>query len=105
MVSETANSGIGLWTAICSVFCSLAGKESKAVRKKRNGVLNLAIERLNNRLMDLDAKDYSDYRVVWNGLCVTVSVMATIDVDTCLECGAEIEKNASFCGNCGKKIS
>ena len=113
----SANSGIGLFTMICRGFTMILGIESKNYLKKQNKVLNQAKERLNEELASLGA-DYelSDMRVTWQGgLTVTVSALAvrgggrvamvaSAPAKQCPSCGAPIDDDMDFCGECGAKL-
>ena len=112
----SANIGTGLWTSICVSFCSLLGRQSKNYKKKQTRLLAMANEELTNSFKAL-GKGYalSDYRVTWSGkLFVTVSALAVKEGDSdeepvinsglCPNCGAIIDEEMLFCGECGQKL-
>lgn len=111
----SANTGTGLWTSICFGFCEIIGKESVAYRTKQKKVLAAANKRLLSQLSTLgEGYKLTDYRVTWSGkLSVTVSALAELDggeVKTikeskkCPRCGAPIDDEMLFCGECGAKL-
>ena len=118
ILTGSANMGTGLWTSICLAFCNMLGRESMAYIMKQKRVLNLANKRLLSQFEALGSGyKMTDYRVTWSGkLSVTVSALAeTCDVSspssvqlpkakTCPRCGAPIEDDMLFCGECGEKL-
>lgn len=115
LLSASSNIGIGLWTSICVAFCSIFGKKSKNYQKKQDRVLNDANKQLMEKLTAVGGTTFSDYRVVWAGkLTVTVSAITTIDEEksqpiaqgtgVCPNCGAQIDDDMLFCGECGFKL-
>ena len=104
-----------MWTSICVGFCSIFGKKSKAYQKKQDRVLKDANEQLMAKFRSAGGVAITDYRVVWqHKLAVTVSVLATVDEKmakavpqknmTCPKCGAPIDDEMLFCGECGEKL-
>ena len=106
VVTGSANIGIGLWTSICVFFCSLAGRKSKALKKKQDKLLDIANQELSAKFQALGSGyEMVDYRVVNIGkLAVVVSAIARKEVAHCPKCGAEIEDGALFCPECGEKL-
>ena len=127
ILAASANVGIGLWTSICVSFCRIFGKESKAYRGRQKRVLDAANRRLLSQLEELgEGYVLSDYRVTWSGgLAVTVSALACLGGDDgedkpklelakkakeapkqklCPRCGAPVEDDMLFCGECGAKL-
>ena len=126
---SSSNTGIGLWTTICFAFCAILGRQSKNYKKKQDKVLRVANDGLLIQLNELDGNYHLvDYRVTWSDkLSVTVSAIAqeggevvssskspskaTGGKETkpekphlCPKCGAEIEDDMMFCGECGEKL-
>lgn len=115
ILTASSNTGIGLWTSICVGFCSILGTESKNYKKKQNKVLAAANLELAQQLKSLGfGYVLSDYRVTWSGkLSVTVSALAVdskgrkedvADIKVCPKCGAPIDDEMLFCGECGEKL-
>jgi len=115
ILSASSNNGIGLWTSICVAFCSILGKKSKNYQKKQDKVLNDANKQLMAKYKSAGGISLSDYRVVWESkLSVTVSALATVNKEVantiqssemvCPRCGAPIDDEMLFCGECGEKL-
>ena len=81
VLSETANTGMGLWTSICVLFCSIFGRESLAFKMKQDRILRTANRRLIFKLQKLGpGYTITDYRVVYDStLSVTVSGIAVLE--------------------------
>ena len=81
VLSETANTGMGLWTSICVLFCGIFGRESLALKKKQDRILSTANRRLIFKLQKLGpGYAITDYRVVYQStLSVTVSGIAVLE--------------------------
>ena len=120
-LSASANVGVGLWTSICRAFASIFGVESKNFLNKQNRILKSAEARLKSKFAELGpGYELRDYRVTWGGaLSVTVSALAVksnaessqeeslkekAKPKVCPQCGAPIEAEMFFCGECGHKL-
>ena len=117
ILAASANMGTGLWTSICVAFCNIFGRESNHYRMKQNMVLSTANRRLMKQFEKMGpGYKLTDYRVTWSGrLYVTVSALAeecseeeSIKdkpiVKKCPRCGAPVEDDMLFCGECGEKL-
>ena len=113
VLTASANIGVGLWTSICVGFANVFGVESKNYRTKQKKVLAAANKRLLSQLDALGAGyKLTDYRVTWSGkLSVTVSALAepcecegVVVTKKCPKCGAPIDDEMLFCGECGEKL-
>jgi len=61
IVHVTGNIGIGLWTAICHIFCSIFGMECTHFGNKQNKVLTAVENRMKRKVSkypDYEVKDY-----------------------------------------------
>lgn len=88
ILTSSSNIGMGLWTGICVMFCSLLGRESLNYKKKQDRVLSAANKGLELKIKALgQGYHFVDYRVTWSSsLSVTVSALAVN------ECEEEIVK-------------
>lgn len=84
VLTSSSNCGIGLWTAICMVFCSIFGKESKAVLAKQYRVSSAAISSLNGKIKVLGSscriKNVSTSYAV-GMLSVTATATALVEME------------------------
>ena len=130
-LTASANTGIGLFTSICVACASIMGVESKNYHKKTEKVLDEANKRLMKKFEDLGpGYSINEYRVVQeNVLSDTVSMVAVKECceqndnsddekqepkeepkveepkhKVCPKCGAPIDDDMLFCGECGEKL-
>ena len=85
LITSSANSGMGLWTTICYSLCMIFGKESKALLKKQQKVLDLANAKLEYQINSMKPRyRVVDYSVSWStNLAVTVcALMAEVEEES-----------------------
>ena len=76
ILSESANTGIGLWTSICVAFATVFGVQSKNLKAKQERIVNQCILNLNEKMIGYPNYEAVDLEVKFQAkLEVTVSVL------------------------------
>ena len=115
ILTASANTGVGVWTAICLWFSMIFGSQSKNYLKKQNKILRIANSSIEEQIKQIGPGfRITDYRLVTTGfLSISITAIATNeDLETtkeqnkiCPHCGALNDPDALFCGECGRQLN